>query len=45
MYRYLQTRVPRSELYIVSESGHSVYWEQPRTFNDIVLAFLGRHFA
>jgi pimeloyl-ACP methyl ester carboxylesterase len=43
MYRYLQSRTPRSELYIVSESGHSVYWEQPNTFNQIVLEFLNRY--
>jgi pimeloyl-ACP methyl ester carboxylesterase len=45
MYRYLQSRTPKSELYVVSESGHSVYWEQPQTFNDIVLDFLDRHSA
>jgi pimeloyl-ACP methyl ester carboxylesterase len=43
MYRYLHSRVPNSELYVISESGHSVYWEQPSTFNAIVLDFLGRH--
>ena len=45
MYRYLQSRTPRSELYVVSESGHSVYWEQPDTFNAIALDFLDRHSA
>jgi non-heme chloroperoxidase len=43
MYRYLHTRVPNCELYIVPESGHSVYWEQPDTFNRLVLDFLERH--
>ena len=43
MYRYLHARVPNSELYVVPESGHSVYWEQPETFNGLVLSFLGRH--
>jgi pimeloyl-ACP methyl ester carboxylesterase len=43
MYRYLSSRVPASELYIVSEAGHSVYWEQPDTFNALVLDFLERH--
>ncbi len=45
MYRYLQSRVPRSELFIVPETGHSPYWEQPETFNRIVLEFLQRHTA
>lgn len=45
MYRYLQSRVPRSELYIVPEAGHSPYWEQPEIFNRIVLDFLQRHAA
>jgi pimeloyl-ACP methyl ester carboxylesterase len=40
MYRYLHSRVPNSELHVISESGHSVYWEQPDVFNDVVLAFL-----
>jgi non-heme chloroperoxidase len=43
MYRYLASRVPVSELYIVPETGHSVYWEQPATFNRILLDFLNRH--
>lgn len=43
MYRYLHSRVPNSELYIVSEAGHSVYWEQPQVFNRLVLDFLSRH--
>ena len=40
MYRYLQSRVPNSQLRVISESGHSVHWEQPETFNRTVLAFL-----
>jgi pimeloyl-ACP methyl ester carboxylesterase len=43
MYRYLHSRVPASELYIVPEAGHSVYWEQPEVFNNILLDFLARH--
>ncbi len=42
MYRYLQSRVPRSQLCVISEAGHSVYWEQPEAFNQTVLAFLDR---
>lgn len=43
MYRYLHSRMPKSELHIVPEAGHSVYWEQPDTFNRLVLDFLERH--
>ena len=43
MYRYLHSRVPESELHVVPEAGHSVYWERPETFNDLVLDFLDRH--
>lgn len=43
MYRYLHSRVPNSELYIVPETGHSIYWEQPDIFNQVVMNFLNRH--
>ena len=45
MYRYLHSRVPASELHVVPEAGHSVYWEQPDAFNQLVLDFLDRHSA
>jgi 3-oxoadipate enol-lactonase len=32
--------VPGSELAIVQDAGHSVYWEQPEVFNHVVHAFL-----
>ena len=28
---------------LIAEAGHSVAWEQPDTFNQIVLAFLRKH--
>ena len=43
MYRYLHSRLPNSELHVVPEAGHSVYWERPETFNHLVLDFLDRH--
>lgn len=43
MYRYLHSRVPASELHIVPEAGHSVYWEQPEVFNGLLVDFLARH--
>ena len=41
--RMLQQRIPNSELAIVYESGHSIYWEQPEAFNKAVLDFIGKH--
>ena len=39
------SHLPNSESAILSESGHSGYWEQPDAFNATVLDFLGRHRA
>jgi pimeloyl-ACP methyl ester carboxylesterase len=36
-------RIKGAETMIVSEAGHSIYWEQPEAFNERVLAFLGKH--
>lgn len=38
--RLFHTHVPQSETYIVSDSGHSAYWESPKEFNHVVLTFL-----
>ena len=35
--------LPRAEIKVLSEAGHSGYWEQPLAFNRAVLDFLGRH--
>jgi pimeloyl-ACP methyl ester carboxylesterase len=35
--------IPNSEFVAVAESGHSVYWEQPRIFNRLVLDFVAKH--
>lgn len=40
--RMIARHVPDSEVVIVSESGHSPYWEQPEFFNRTVLQFIGR---
>jgi pimeloyl-ACP methyl ester carboxylesterase len=32
-----------TELVIVAEAGHSIYWEQPDAFNSALLEFLRRH--
>ena len=41
--RMIATRIPNSELVVVSESGHPVYWEQPDVFNRTVLDFIAKH--
>jgi pimeloyl-ACP methyl ester carboxylesterase len=41
--RMLQAKIPNSELVVASESGHSVYWEQPDIFNKAALDFIGKH--
>lgn len=35
--------LPRAEAAILSESGHSGFWEQPQAFNSELLRFLGKH--
>ena len=41
--RMVAKHIHGSELVIVAESGHSLYWEQPEIFNHTVLDFLARH--
>ncbi|MDO9441933.1 MAG: alpha/beta hydrolase [Beijerinckiaceae bacterium] len=41
--RMLAAILPRSEICIAPEAGHSVYWEQPGFFNDAVARFARRH--
>jgi pimeloyl-ACP methyl ester carboxylesterase len=41
--RMIAARLRDSELVVVSESGHSVYWEQPGAFNSAVLDFIAKH--
>lgn len=43
MTRMIARRIPNSELVIVPEAGHSIYWERPDIFNSAVLDFIGRH--
>ena len=38
--RLFAARIKSSESVVVQESGHSAYWEQPETFNRIVLDFI-----
>jgi pimeloyl-ACP methyl ester carboxylesterase len=41
--RLIAAKIPNAELVVASESGHSVYWEQPEVFNRAVLAFIAKH--
>ena len=41
--RMIAAELPYAELAVASESGHSVYWEQPDVFNRAVLDFVGKH--
>ena len=43
MSRMIAREIPNSEIVLVSEAGHSSYWEQPEVFNRAVLDFIGRH--
>jgi pimeloyl-ACP methyl ester carboxylesterase len=39
--RMIAAEIPNSRVVLVSESGHSIYWEQPEIFNRAVLDFIG----
>jgi pimeloyl-ACP methyl ester carboxylesterase len=41
--RMIAAEISGSELVVVPESGHSVYWEQPEIFNRAILDFVGKH--
>ena len=40
--RLVAKQLPDREMIVVPESGHSIYWEQPETFNRAVLEFFGK---
>jgi pimeloyl-ACP methyl ester carboxylesterase len=41
--RLFAERIPKSEVLILHEVGHSAFWEQPETFNRAVLDFIRKH--
>ena len=43
MLRELAARLSDVEIFMLSESGHSGYWEQPKAFNDTLINFLKRY--
>lgn len=42
MLRELASHIPHSQVVMLSESGHSGYWEQPKAFNRALIEFLQR---
>jgi pimeloyl-ACP methyl ester carboxylesterase len=43
LLRMVAAQIPGSEIVIVPDTGHAIYWEQPDVFNRAVLDFIGRH--
>lgn len=43
LLRLVAAQIPNSEIVIVPEAGHALYWERPDAFNQAVLDFIGRH--
>ena len=41
--RMQAAHLPHAEAHVVAEAGHHAYWEQPQTFNRLLLAFLSKH--
>jgi pimeloyl-ACP methyl ester carboxylesterase len=41
--RLFAARIKNAESVVVPEAGHSAYWEQPETFNRVVLEFIRKH--
>ena len=39
------SHIPGAELVVVTEAGHSLYWERPDVFNNALLAFFAKHGA
>lgn len=43
LLRMVAAQIPGSEVVIVPDTGHAIYWERPDVFNRVVLDFIGRH--
>jgi pimeloyl-ACP methyl ester carboxylesterase len=43
LLRLFAARIKNAESMIVPEAGHSIYWEEPETFNRAVLGFIKKH--
>lgn len=40
---YMQAKIPRAQLEVISDAGHAMFVEKPQTFNQIVEKFLGEN--
>lgn len=38
---YMQSRIPRAKIEVVSDAGHALFLEKPQTFNQILESFFG----
>ena len=43
LMRLLAAPIPDCRLAMVPEAGHAAFWEQPETWNGLVLEFLRQH--
>jgi pimeloyl-ACP methyl ester carboxylesterase len=43
LLQFFKVRIKNSESLIISDVGHSAYWEQPDTFNRAILDFIRKH--
>jgi pimeloyl-ACP methyl ester carboxylesterase len=43
--RLQATHLAHADVHVVREAAHHAYWEQPETFNGLLLAFLAKHAA
>jgi pimeloyl-ACP methyl ester carboxylesterase len=43
LLRMVAEQIPGSEVVIVPDTGHAIYWERPEVFNRAVLGFIGKH--
>ena len=42
LLRMQAQHMPHADVHVIAEAGHSPYWEQPKVFNDRLLAFLAK---
>ena len=43
LLRLVAEQIPDSEVAIVPDTGHAIYWERPDVFNRTILDFIGKH--
>jgi len=43
LLRMVAAQIPNSEVVIVPDTGHAIYWERPDVFNKVVLDFIAKH--